>query len=314
MSMDVTQAIRFVERDGYPLLFLWVLAEQGALPIPSVPLLITVGAVIHTGGLHTLPAIACCVAGALISDTFWFFLGRYKGKSVLRFFCRVALEPDSCVRQTENAFVKYGSKTLLIAKFIPGLNAVAAPLAGDSGIGAASFLALDALGTIIWSSTFFALGYLFSNQLELLLARVESTGSGFMILVIALFAAWIAWKFIQRRRFLKQIEGARITPEELRDRMDAGEALYIVDLRSKKAEPTSIPGALRLSSDELASNHHQIPRDREIILFCSCPNDASSARMALVLRSKGIRNVRPLLGGADAWEKMIQSQSQSSIV
>lgn len=266
----ITEAIHFVERDGYALLFFWVLAEQGALPVPSVPLLVAVGALVRTGRLHGAAAVACCLAGALIADSVWFYLGRRRGKRVLRFLCRLSLEPDSCVRQTENAFLKYGLKTLLVAKFIPGLNAVAAPLAGDSGASVVRFLALDALGVTIWSASYMGVGYLFSDQLELALARVQQLGSGLTILVVALFGAWILWKFIQRRRFLKQLDLARITPEELRDRMDAGEDLYIVDLRSKlEDDSNSVPGAIRLAAEDLSVNSHQIPRDREIILYCS---------------------------------------------
>src|SRR2546430_288707 len=145
-SLGITQAIHFVERDGYALLFFWVLAEQGALPIPSIPLLVAVGAVVRMGGLNAALAIMSCVAGALAADSVWFHFGRSRGKRVLRFLCRVSLEPDSCVRTTENAFLKYGLKTLLAAKFIPGLNAVAAPLAGDAGVGLLRFLAFDTLG------------------------------------------------------------------------------------------------------------------------------------------------------------------------
>ena len=269
MNPGIAEAIHFVERYGYALLFFWVLAEQGALPIPSVPLLIAVGALVRSGDLQAAAAIACAVAGALAADSVWFGFGRRRGKRVLRFLCRVSLEPDSCVRQTESAFLKYGLKTLLIAKFIPGLNAVAAPLAGDSGVGMIRFLAVDAVGVALWSGTYMAVGYLFSGQLEMALAYVQRMGSGLVILVAGLFAAWILWKFIQRRRFLRQLAVARITPEELRDRMDAGEDLYIVDLRSKLEEAASIPGAIRLSAEDLTADSKQIPRDREIILFCS---------------------------------------------
>jgi membrane protein DedA with SNARE-associated domain len=266
----ITETIEFVERHGYALLFWWVFAEQGALPIPSVPLLVAAGALIRTGRMHGPAAIACCVAGALVADSVWFYFGRRRGKRVLRFLCRLSLSPDSCVRKTENAFQKYGLKTLLIAKFIPGLNAVAAPLAGDSGIGVARFLAVDALGVAIWSTTYVGVGYLFADQLELALTYVERLGSGLVILVAGLFAAWVLWKFIERRRFLKQLDVARITPEELRDRMDAGDDLYIVDLRSElETDSSSVPGAIRFSPEDLAANVKQIPRDREIILFCT---------------------------------------------
>jgi membrane protein DedA with SNARE-associated domain len=266
----IRETIQFVEHYGYALLFLWVFAEQGALPIPSLPLLVAAGALVRTGRMNGPPAIACCIAGALIADSVWFYFGRHRGKRVLRFLCRLSLSPDSCVRQTENAFHKYGLKTLLIAKFVPGLNAVAAPLAGDSGIGMIRFLAVDALGIAIWSGTYIGIGYLFADQLELALTYVGRLGSGLVILVAGLFAAWVLWKFVQRRRFLKQLDVARITPEELRDRMDAGEDLYIVDLRSGlETDPSSVPGAIRFSAEDLTASSKQIPRDREIILFCS---------------------------------------------
>jgi len=267
---NIAQTINFVERHGYLLLFAWVLAEQGALPIPSVPLLLAAGALVRTGRLHAAAAVACCIAGALLADSVWFHFGRLRGKRVLRFLCRVSLEPDSCVKQTENAFLKYGVKTLLVSKFIPGLNAVAAPMAGDAGIGVVRFLLMDAAGIVFWSSAYLGLGYLFSGQLEDVLAYAERLGSGLVTLVVGLFAAWILWKLIQRTRFLHQLKVARITPEELRDRIDAGEELCIVDLRSKmKGDENSIPGAIRISAEELKVDAQRIPRDREIILFCS---------------------------------------------
>ena len=266
--LDIEQAVRFVERYGYALLVVWVFAEQGAVPIPSVPLLIAVGTLVRIGHLHPVIAIACAVAGAVSADSVWFYFGRRRGKSVLRFLCRISLEPDSCVRQTENAFVKYGLKTLLIAKFIPGLNAVAAPLAGDSGVGVIRFLAIDALGVVLWSGAYMGVGYLFSGELERALDYAERMGSGFGILALSLLAGWIAWKYIQRKRFLKQIEVARITPEELRDRMDAGEDLYILDLRSAP-KTDSLPGAIRATVDELIGNLIALPRDREVILVCT---------------------------------------------
>src|ERR1700683_3514755 len=213
--IDIAETIHFVERHGYALLFLWVLAEQGALPIPSAPLLVAAGALVRTGRLNGAAAIACCLAGSLVADSVWFYFGRRRGKRVLRFLCRLSLSPDSCVHQTEHAFLKYGLNTLLVAKFVPGLNAVAAPLAGDSGVGVARFLALDSLGIALWSSTYLTVGYLFSGQIEDALGYAQRLGSGVVGLVAGLLAAWILWKYIQRRRFLKKLDVARITPEEL---------------------------------------------------------------------------------------------------
>lgn len=269
-DLAVSHIIAFVERHGYSLLFAWVLVEQSAIPVPSVPLLLAAGTLIRTGRLYPVPAAACCVTAAVMADTMWFQLGRIRGRRVLRLLCRVSLEPDSCVRQTENAFAKYGMRCLLVSKFIPGLNAVTAPLAGNSRGSYWRFLLYDSAGALLWSAVYLMLGYLFSEQLETVLAYAARMGSSVLLLVAALFALWIGRKLNQRRRFLKQLDTARITPEELRDRLNAGESLFIVDLRSRVSEPENlIPGATRISPEDLSARGVEIPRDREIILFCS---------------------------------------------
>jgi membrane protein DedA with SNARE-associated domain len=268
--LSVSQAIAFVERHGYALLFFWVLVEQSAIPLPSIPLLLAAGALIRGGRMAGLPAIACCVAAALIADAIWFQLGRRRGRRILSLLCRVSLEPDSCVRQTENAFLKYGMKSILIAKFIPGLNAVAAPLAGNSRSPFARFLLYDAAGATLWSGAYILLGFLFSAQLEMLLSYASTMGSGLLLLVTALFGLWIGRKYVQRQLFLKQLKCDRISAMELQERLEAGEDMVIVDLRSRLSdESPGIPGAIRLTADELTARTHQIPLDRDIILFCN---------------------------------------------
>jgi membrane protein DedA with SNARE-associated domain len=268
--LTVSQTIAFVERHGYALLFFWVLAEQSAIPLPSVPLLLAGGALIRTGRLHLLPAMACCVAAALIADTIWFQLGRRRGRRILKLLCRVSLEPDACVRQTENAFLRYGMSSLLVSKFVPGLNAVAAPLAGNSKSSYRRFLLYDTAGAALWSGAYLSLGYLFSTQLELMLAYASKMGANLLLLGAALCALWICGKYLKRRLFLRKLKGDRITPEELRDRLNAGEDLLIVDLRSRLSEDSAvIRGAIRLSPEDLTAHSQEIPRDREIILFCS---------------------------------------------
>ena len=249
---------------------MWVLVEQSGIPLPSAPLLLAVGALIRASRLHLIPAILCCIIASLMADTIWFALGRRRGGQVLRFLCRVSLEPDSCVRQTENGFLKYGMRLLLVSKLIPGLNSVAAPLAGQSGNSYVRFALYDSAGILIWSGAYVALGYVFSEQLETVLAYAARLGSNLVLLVVALFAAWIVWKFIQRRRFLRQLEVARITPAELQEMLSAGEEVFIVDLRSGLTDEAAVlPGAVRMSPDELTTHSDQIPRDREIILFCT---------------------------------------------
>jgi membrane protein DedA with SNARE-associated domain len=266
----VGHTIEFLVRHGYLLLFFWVLAEQGALPLPSIPLLLACGALANTGKMKLVPIFAYGVAGCLIADFVWFQLGRHRGSKVLRFICRVALEPDSCVRQTEKMFLKYGMRSLLVAKFVPGLNAVAAPLAGSSRASLGRFLLFDSLGSLIWIGSYVLLGYIFTDQLETVADYAIRMGSGVVVLVVGLLAIWLAWKFIQRRRFMKQLAGHRITAEELRDKLEAGEEVVIVDVRSSlAADAASIPGALHIATEELATRHREIARDRDIVLVCS---------------------------------------------
>jgi membrane protein DedA with SNARE-associated domain len=268
--LAIAHTIAFIERHGYALLFGWVLAEQGAVPLPSIPLLVASGALVRLGRLNMAMAVLACLSAAVIADIVWFQLGRHRGRRVVRFLCRVSLEPDSCVRQTENAFLKYGLKCLFVSKFVPGLNAVAAPLAGNSGASLGRFLLYDSAGAILWSGAYLMLGYVFSEQLETVVDYASRLGSGLLILVAGLFALWIVWKYVQRRRFVRELDIARITPEELRDRIEAGEDLFIVDLRSGiDTGSGAIRGAVRMSTEDLRARREEIPRDREIILFCT---------------------------------------------
>jgi len=266
----VTHMLDFIVRHGYAVLFFWVLAEQGALPLPSIPLLLACGALAKDGRLSPHLIVFYGLAACLISDNVWFQLGRHRGTKVLRFICRVALEPDSCVRRTETAFLRYGIRSLLVSKFVPGLNSVSAPLAAMSGVSLGRFLLFDTLGAFIWIVSYAGLGYIFSDQLDIVGDYAERMGARMVVLAVALLAAWIAWKFAQRRRFLKKLAVARITATELRQKLEAGEQIVVVDVRTAvESEVDSVPGALRIPLEDLETRHLDIPRDRDIILFCS---------------------------------------------
>lgn len=260
----------FVVRHGYALLFLWILAEQAALPLPSVPLLLACGALARDGRLSAHLIVFTGVAACLIADNVWFMLGRRRGAKILRLICRLTLEPDSCVRETESAFMRYGMRSLLVAKFVPGLSAVSAPLAAISGASFGKFILYDSLGALIWIVTYAGLGYVFSSQLDVVGDYAERMGSWVAVLVVGLLAAWIGWKFVQRRRFLKKLTVSRISAEDLRQKLDAGESIVVVDVRSLlESETDAVPGALRIPLEELETRNADIPRDRDIILFCS---------------------------------------------
>jgi membrane protein DedA with SNARE-associated domain len=266
----MSDTIQFVARHGYILLFCWLLAEQAALPIPSIPLLLVSGALTRSGQLKLSWVLIDALAACLIADNVWFQVGRrYSGKA-LRFICAMSLEPDSCVRRTENVLVKYGLRTLLISKFIPGLNVIAAPLAGGSDARFSRFLLFDSLGALIWIASYVLAGYLFSDQVELAIGYALRMGSGFVVITLGVFIVWIAWKFLQRRRFVRSISIARISAEELLATLNAGSDVTIVDVRSNLIRDVDlIPGALRIPIEDLAERHEEIPRDREIILFCT---------------------------------------------
>jgi rhodanese-related sulfurtransferase len=234
----------------------------------------------------------------------WYEIGRRKGVRVLQFLCRISLEPDSCVRRTQVSFGRDGPRVLLVAKFVPGLNAMAAPLAGIIKMRRRRFLLFDSLGALLWVNAFTVTGYVFSGELDRVAARAAYLGGWLLVVLVAAFAGYILWKFYNRRKFLRALKIARISPEELKEKLDAGEDVLVVDLRHSldfDANPETIPGALHVDAAELEEAYEVIPRDREIILFCGCPNEATAARLALLLRSKGITRIRPLSEGYEGW-------------
>lgn len=268
----MNETVQFLIQYGYALLFGWVLIEQMGLPIPAVPLLLAAGALAGSGRMDLALAMGLAIAAVIAADIFWYCLGRYRGARVLKLLCRISLEPDSCVRRTENVFVRHGAHSLLIAKFVPGLNTAAPSLAGVFRMPLPRFMLFDCLGAIFWVSTFTGVGYIFSDQLEQTAAYLSRWGSGFVLLLVGSLAGYILWRYVQRRRFLHRLRTARITPQELMEKLAAGSDMMIVDLRQPldiETQPYMIPGALRMAVEELENRHREIPRDRDIVLYCS---------------------------------------------
>jgi len=300
----MSSTVELLLRHGYSLLFAWIFTEQIGLPIPSAAVLVAAGALSGTGHMKFGMAVLSSLAAVGVCDVLWFQLGRRRGVSVLRWICRVSLEPDSCVHQTQVHFERRGPWALLLAKFVPGLNAVAPPLAGLSGMPWREFALYDGLGGLLWAGGYIGAGYLFSRQLARAAVRLAIFGRGIFAIFVAALLLYIAWKYFNRRRFLRNLRIARITPQELHHRIESGESVLVIDLRHQmefKSEPVTIPGAVHLDPGELDEALDAVPRDREIVLFCSCPNEASSAQMALRLRSRGISRIRPLAGGLASW-------------
>lgn len=266
------EGIQFLLRHGYSLLFLFVFAEQIGLPLPAVPILLAMGALAGTGQLSYPLALLLAVTASLLSDVIWYQLGRRRGASVLNLLCRISLEPDSCVRRTEDTFARHGARALLYAKFVPGLNTAAPPLAGLFQMRLSRFLAFDAVGALFWAGGFSALGLIFSDQLERVAAWAAQLGGWLVVVLAGGLAAYIAWKYIDRQRFIRKLRVARITPEELQRKLTAGENLMVVDLRHSldfEATSATLPGAVHIAPEELEQRHLEIPRDRDVILYCT---------------------------------------------
>jgi len=296
--------IALVAHYGLVLVFLNVLLEQIGLPVPAVPTLVVAGAAAAAGQISAAGVFGVAVLGCYIGDGVWFAGGRIYGRRVLRLLCRVSLSPDSCVSQSEYHFERWGKAVLIVSKFVPGLSAVAPPLAGAMRMGWPSFIFLNGIGIALWAALPIGAGMLFASEIERVIGALERYGLLGLELLGALLAAYIALKWWERQRFYRALRLARITVDELRDLIKGGKQPVVVDVRSsvaRKADARFIPGALLMSADEIDEHLRALPKDRDIVFYCTCPNEASAAQVAKRLIEMGYTRVRPLAGGLDAW-------------
>ena len=268
----IEQAVAEITKHGYLLLFIWVAAEQLGAPLPAVPILIA-GGVLSAGGHLSFPAtLLLGIVACLIGDIIWYVIGKKRGMSVLRLLCKISLEPETCVRQSSDFLSRHGGGSLLVAKFIPGVSTVAVPLAANSGVAAVPFLAWDIAGSFLYVGSYLAIGLVLGDRLGKLSALADSMKLASAGLVVFATASIVGLRVQQRRRFQKEVEMARISPEQVRALIENREAPFIVDLRhplDMLTDPQVLPGAFRVSPDELSARHEELPRDREIILYCT---------------------------------------------
>jgi membrane protein DedA with SNARE-associated domain len=264
--------VDFIVRHGEAFVFLYVLADQLGVPVPAVPALMAMGALAAVGKINFTLALLLSVVASLGADLVWYALGRTRGGGVLRLVCKVSLEPDSCVRRTENVFVRYGVRALIFAKFVPGLSTVAPPLAGIVGISLPRFAAYSSLAAFLWAGAWGGLGYLAGDALERVVTQSGRLGTVLTVLVGTVVVGYVVVKWVQRRRFLRSLRIARIGPEVLRAALDGATPPLVIDLRAAldvAAAPYVIPGALHIAAEELERRHREIPRDRDVIVYCS---------------------------------------------
>lgn len=292
---------------GYLLLFLWVLVEQLGVPLPATPVLLAAGALSADQKVSFAVALLAGLVACLISDSSWFFIGRRFGHHVLRILCKLSMEPTICVRKTQDSFGRRRGRMLIFAKFVPGLATLAAPVAGQNGMTFASFLLFDAVGSVMWLGALLAAGRVFGDALKRDPNLLNWVGRFSGVLLLLGILAFFFARLYSRRMALRKLVAARLEPDELKRQLDAGEQVYIVDLRHPLEllpDPYTLPGAVHVSPDALAARVGEIPRDRDVVLYCTCPSEATAAKTAMTLHKLGIERVRPLRGGFDEWKRL----------
>jgi membrane protein DedA with SNARE-associated domain/rhodanese-related sulfurtransferase len=302
-------ALEFFVHYAYGILFLWVLVEQLGVPVPSIPLLIAAGTLSATHRIHAFPAMVAILTACTIADSLWYFAGVHYGNRVVKLICRLSMEASTCVKKTESYFGKHGATTLLFAKFVPGLSAVAPPIAGETGMSYARFMAYDLVGSIIWASVYVFGGRFFGDIAKRSAPFIHFlTRFGVLLFVLAIIG-FILRRIWNQRAFLKTLKDAGVTGPELQAMMEAAKASggklpFIVDLRHPLdylPDPRVLPGAVRISPIDLEKHCDLLPRDADVILYCTCPNDETSGTLARRLQKLGVHRVRPLRGGFEGW-------------
>jgi len=302
--------IYLLQQYGVLIVFAVVLVEQMGLPIPAYPILIVAGALAMDGGTPFLGVLVVAMSACLLADLFWFRAGRRYGKRILKLLCKISLSPDYCVSQTEDNFKKWGPKSMMVAKFIPGFNTIAPPLAGAMGTRLPVFLGFALTGGLLWSATGIAIGAYFHSDVDAVLELLSTMGSTALMVLGVLLALFVLAKFIERRRFQKAMQTERISIDELRELLDSGHDPIMVDARSATAQMLEppVPGALLVNGDP-AKLISQLPKDRHIIVYCSCPNDVTAAKVAKQLHAHGYKRAKPLHGGLDAWNSAFRPEA-----
>jgi membrane protein DedA with SNARE-associated domain/rhodanese-related sulfurtransferase len=291
---------------GLVVIFVWAFAVQAGAPAPAVPMLLGAGALSGAGRMNLVSAIAAAMAATVVADVLWYSLGRSHGTRVLGLLCRFSLDPDSLIRHAKERFVAHRLRYLVLAKFLPGVNPLAAGLAGAVPIRLTRFVLYATAGALLWAGVWMVVGYLGADVIEYIATGAGRFGTPLVILIAAALVLYLAYKFARRQRCLSHLRKARITPIELNRRLEAGDRPVIFDLRTKldiETTPYGIPGARWISLEALDEPDQLIHKNSEVVFYCAEPQEATSARRALLLARHGYKNVHPLKGGLDGWRE-----------
>jgi membrane protein DedA with SNARE-associated domain/rhodanese-related sulfurtransferase len=299
----MSQLIDLIQHYGLAFVFVNVLLLQAGLPVPAYPTLIVTSALAAHSPSTLFGLVATAVMASVIGNVAWYVAGRRLGGRVLKTLCRMSLSPDSCVRQTESIFARWGAPSLMVAKFIPGFASVATAMAGIVRLPPWRFVLFDAIGAALWSGVAIALGYVFRNAVNDVLRVLAAMGEVGIALIVVAFVVYVIIKWVQRQRFIRQLRMDRMTVDELRDLLAKGRATRVIDVRSPISQAVTgrIPGAVTVDSSNIKVDLLAIEPETEVVVYCACPNEATAAKVAKALIQHGFKRVRPLAGGIDAW-------------
>jgi membrane protein DedA with SNARE-associated domain len=261
-----------LSQHGLALVFFNVLLTQAGVPVPAMPVLVVAGAFVAQGQIGLAPLAAATVIASLIGDTLWYIAGRRYGYRVLRTLCRIAIEPDSCVKQTENIFERWGPPSLMLAKYVPGFATVAPPLAGTMRLGLPAFLAYSAVAALLWAGLPVALGAVFHAEVEVALEQLESMGATAAAIIVPLVLIYVGAKMLQRFLLIRLLRMVRIDATELRELMRQAPGPVVLDVRSataRRLDPRRLPGAVAVDIDAPQAAMVEVPADRDVVVYCS---------------------------------------------
>lgn len=301
--------VDLIREHGFGIVFLNVLIEQLGAPIPAYPVLVVTGALEGASLARLIWLTVIAVTAALIADVFWYHAGKTYGHRVLGRICRISLSPDACIRQTESVYGRWGAKSLLVAKFVPGFASIASALAGVVGTPLRTFVLFDTLGALIWVGSAVFLGSLFSSTVQDLLDVLTALGKWGLLLISIAFVVFVARKWWQRQRVVRSLKMPRISVQELAGLNAQGIHPTVIDVREPMLYGMGhIPGAhswAQRPEKGKPAYDRLLPREQHqhgLVVYCDCPNEISAARVARQLQRAGFTNVRPLVGGLTAWE------------
>jgi membrane protein DedA with SNARE-associated domain len=263
-----------IARHGYTLLAAIVFAEAIGLPVPAALALIAAGAAIGTRTLSAPVVLALSFVAMVAGDILLFFLGKYSGWLLLGFLCRVSMNPETCILRSAESFYKRGKTTLLFAKFVPGINTMAPPLAGSMRMPLATFLRFDCAGAVLYTGVYVLVGFLGHNVVSAITQEVETAGHvvGRVLLVAAM--AYVVYRFWLFRSHKIYRVAPRAQVQELIEKLakEEGDAIILADVRSHGYyDPGAdrIKGSIRIEPNDLDREVEKLPKDKDIYLYCT---------------------------------------------